>query len=300
MFVGGLHSSLTTESLRNYFSQFGKIDKIIIMKDKVTGRSRGFGFIIFSEKETIDKILSYANCHFLYGKWIECKRAQPKINYISNKSLKNFLLPDNVNFNSNQNNSLIENKNKLFNYFHETSPKDNITINLNNNNNHEINNEINNEINTSLNNNLYLQLLPNNNEKINNQEQFFKNKFLYDKSNIIINKKLDNEKFQDYFNKYIKNPSWYNYFHYKLFDFRGKDISNLNNYKINSEKIKLFPEERDDKNYSSNSNSFEIKSEKNKEKEEKKIIEQKEDLIKNMYGPAKSKNIKSNDSYKPY
>ena len=30
MFVGGLHSSLTTESLRNYFSQFGKIDKIII------------------------------------------------------------------------------------------------------------------------------------------------------------------------------------------------------------------------------------------------------------------------------
>ena len=268
------------------------------MKDKVTGKSRGFGFIIFSEKETIDKILSYANCHFLYGKWIECKRAQPKINYISNKNLKNFLLPDNVNFNSNQNNSLIENKNKLFNYFHETSPKDNITISLNNNNNHEINNEINNEINTSLNNNLYLQLLPNNNEKINNQEQFFKNKFLYDKSNIIINKKLDNEKFQDYFNKYIKNPSWYNYFHYKLFDFGGKDVSNLNNYKINSEKIKLFPEERDDKKYSSNSNSFEIKSD--KEKEEKTIIEQKEDLIKSMYGPAKSKNIKSNDSYKPY
>ena len=295
MFVGGLHSSLTTESLRNYFSQFGKIDKIIIMKDKVTGRSRGFGFIIFSEKETIDKILSYANCHFLYGKWIECKRAQPKINYISNKNLKNFLLPDNVNFNSNQNNSLNNNKNKLFNYFRDTSPNENISLSLNNNNTNFNNN---NEINTSLNNNLYLQLLPNNNDKINNQEQFFKNKFLYDKSNIIINKKLDNEKFQDYFNKYIKNPSWYNYFHYKLFDFGGKDVSNLNNYKINSEKIKLFPEERDDKNYSSNSNSFEIKSD--KEKEEKKIIEQKEDLIKNMYGPAKSKNIKSNDSYKPY
>ena len=295
MFVGGLHSSLTTESLRNYFSQFGKIDKIIIMNDKVTGKSRGFGFIIFSEKETIDKILSYANCHFLYGKWIECKRAQPKINYVSNKSLKNFLLPDNVNFNSNQNNSLNNNKNKLFNYFRDTSPNENISLSLNNNNTNFNNN---NEINTSLNNNLYLQLLPNNNDKINNQEQFFKNKFLYDKSNIIINKKLDNEKFQDYFNKYIKNPSWYNYFHYKLFDFGGKDVSNLNNYKINSEKIKLFPEERDDKKYSSNSNSFEIKSD--KEKEEKTIIEQKEDLIKSMYGPAKSKNIKSNDCYKPY
>ena len=53
MFVGGLHPSLTTDSLKNYFSEFGKIEKVIIMKDKLTGRSRGFGFIIFSEKETL-------------------------------------------------------------------------------------------------------------------------------------------------------------------------------------------------------------------------------------------------------
>ena len=136
--------------------------------------------------------------------------------------------------------------------------------------------------------------------KLKIKNNFLKNKFIYDKSNIIINKKLDNEKFQDYFNKYIKNPSWYNYFHYKLFDFGGKDVSNLNNYKINAEKIKLFPEEREDKNSSSisNSNSIEIKSD--KEKEEKKEIEQDEDLIKSMYGPIKSKNMKSNDCYKPY
>ncbi len=79
MFVGGLHPSLTTENLINYFSQFGEIEKGIIMTDKVTGKSRGFGFIIFSNKETIDKIMSYSNCHFLYGKWVECKRARPKI-----------------------------------------------------------------------------------------------------------------------------------------------------------------------------------------------------------------------------
>ena len=79
MFVGGLHPSLTTENLINYFSQFGEIEKGIIMTDKVTGKSRGFGFIIFSNKETVDKIMDYSNCHFLYGKWVECKRAQPKM-----------------------------------------------------------------------------------------------------------------------------------------------------------------------------------------------------------------------------
>ena len=79
MFVGGLHPSLTTETLINYFSQFGEIEKGIIMTDKITGKSRGFGFIIFSKKETIDKIMSYSYCHFLYGKWVECKRARPKI-----------------------------------------------------------------------------------------------------------------------------------------------------------------------------------------------------------------------------
>ena len=50
------------------------------MKDKIIKKSRGFGFIIFSEKETIDKILVHSINHFLYGKWIECKKAQPKIN----------------------------------------------------------------------------------------------------------------------------------------------------------------------------------------------------------------------------
>ena len=46
MFVGGLHPNLTTKSLIAYFSQFGKIEKGIIMTDKKTGKSRGFGFVL--------------------------------------------------------------------------------------------------------------------------------------------------------------------------------------------------------------------------------------------------------------
>jgi serine/threonine protein phosphatase PrpC len=79
MFVGGLLPSFTKKDLFNYFSQFGEIEKGIIMTDKLTGKSRGFGFIIFNEKETIDKIMKKGNCHILNGKLIECKRVKPKI-----------------------------------------------------------------------------------------------------------------------------------------------------------------------------------------------------------------------------
>ena len=54
----------------------------------------------------------------------------------------------------------------------------------------------------------------------------------------IMNEKEDNNKFQKYFNDTIKNPSWYNYFHYKLFDNCGEEVSKLNNYAKNIIKIK--------------------------------------------------------------
>ena len=310
MFIGGLHPLLTEESINKYFSQFGVIEKIIIMKDKLTGRSRGFGFIIFSEKETIDKILFHANCHFLYGKWVECKRAEPKIKNKNDLNLlqKNYLLPKKVNFNDDQiNNSLIENKNKLFNYSQDGYFKDNYNLSsLNNNdisridnktNNHNINEQ---EINSFSNkNNLFLQLLPNDNDKINK-----KSKIVFDdykNGNIIINKKLesDNKKFQDYFNKYINNPSWYKYFHYKLFDIEGTDLSKLSSYIKNNEKIKLFPEERDDKSSNSNSSSQESNNEKENKTKEKHILQ-----TESLFGPDRtniiSKDFKPIDNYKPY
>ncbi len=105
MFIGGLHQSLNKDILKNYFSQFGKIDKGIIMKDKITKKSREFGFIIFSEKETIYKILSNSNNHFLYGKWIEYKKAKPKFNnhiFSNNKNdFNNIISHSNKNYNVN-------------------------------------------------------------------------------------------------------------------------------------------------------------------------------------------------------
>ena len=64
------------------------------------------------------------------------------------------------------------------------------------------------------------------------------------------------EMFQNYFNN-LKDPQSYNYFHYKLFDVNGEEISNLSSYQ-NITKINLFKNEessKSDKDSDSNSNS---------------------------------------------
>ena len=49
LFVGGLSWQTSSEKLRQYFGMFGNITDVLIMKDPVTQRSRGFGFITFEE-----------------------------------------------------------------------------------------------------------------------------------------------------------------------------------------------------------------------------------------------------------
>lgn len=78
MFIGGLPPGVSIDALVDYFGKFGPIEKGIIMTDKNTGRSRGFGFIIFANQTTLNTVLNAGRCHFVCGKWIECKRAQPK------------------------------------------------------------------------------------------------------------------------------------------------------------------------------------------------------------------------------
>ena len=66
------------------------------------------------------------------------------------------------------------------------------------------------------------------------------------------------EMFQNYFNNTLKNPKEYNYFHYKLFDVNGEEISKLSSYQ-NISKVKLFKSDNEtsksDKDSDSNSNS---------------------------------------------
>jgi RNA-binding protein Musashi len=57
MFVGGLAPSVTNESMREYFSQFGKVIDSTVMVDRDSSRSKGFGFVTFDDQSGAERLL---------------------------------------------------------------------------------------------------------------------------------------------------------------------------------------------------------------------------------------------------
>ncbi|XP_076675700.1 RNA-binding protein 6 isoform X4 [Andrena cerasifolii] len=77
MFIGGLSWQTSPESLREYFTKYGDVTEVMVMKDPTTRRSRGFGFITFTDPASVDKVLAQGN-HELDGKKIDPKVAFPR------------------------------------------------------------------------------------------------------------------------------------------------------------------------------------------------------------------------------
>ncbi|XP_016061292.1 PREDICTED: probable RNA-binding protein 23 isoform X2 [Miniopterus natalensis] len=68
LYVGSLHCNITEDMLRGIFEPFGKIDNIVLMKDSDTGRSKGYGFITFSDSECARRALEQLNGFELAGR----------------------------------------------------------------------------------------------------------------------------------------------------------------------------------------------------------------------------------------
>ncbi|XP_057461935.1 uncharacterized protein LOC130752156 [Actinidia eriantha] len=78
IFVGGIPTSVTEDEFKSFFSKYGKVVEHEIIRDHVTKRSRGFGFIIFDNEQVVDTILTNGNMIDMEGTQVEIKKAEPK------------------------------------------------------------------------------------------------------------------------------------------------------------------------------------------------------------------------------
>lgn len=77
IYVGNLPFSVTLERLKELFSPYGQIEDAIVMANKYTGRSRGFGFVTFVNEADADKSLAEMNNKNVEGRELKVKEARP-------------------------------------------------------------------------------------------------------------------------------------------------------------------------------------------------------------------------------
>ncbi|CAH8343026.1 unnamed protein product [Eruca vesicaria subsp. sativa] len=85
LFIGGISWETTEDRLLQYFQTFGEVLEALVIKDRLTGRARGFGFIVFKDSSVAESVLLQK--HMIDGKSVEAKKAVPRDDHISlNKS----------------------------------------------------------------------------------------------------------------------------------------------------------------------------------------------------------------------
>ncbi|VCX19841.1 unnamed protein product [Gulo gulo] len=75
LFVGGLNFNTDEQALEDHFSSFGPISEVVVVKDRETQRSRGFGFITFTNPEHASDAMRAMNGESLDGRQIRVDHA---------------------------------------------------------------------------------------------------------------------------------------------------------------------------------------------------------------------------------
>jgi len=57
LFIGGISWDTDEERLREYFGKYGEVIEAVIMRDRTTGRARGFGFVVFSDPVVAERVI---------------------------------------------------------------------------------------------------------------------------------------------------------------------------------------------------------------------------------------------------
>lgn len=77
LFVGGLSYETTEATLKEIFSQAGTVESSTIIVDKISGRSKGFGFVEMSSDEEAQKAIEMFNGKEIDGRAVTVNEAKP-------------------------------------------------------------------------------------------------------------------------------------------------------------------------------------------------------------------------------
>ncbi len=78
LFVGSLPWATDDQKLNEMFSQFGTVNSATVLKDKMTGRSRGFGFVEMADDAAADEAVNKLNGSDMDGRKIVVNEARPR------------------------------------------------------------------------------------------------------------------------------------------------------------------------------------------------------------------------------
>ncbi len=78
LFVGSLEWGVTSEDLQQAFGQYGAVEDAVVIKDKFSGRSKGFGFVTFTNDEDANKAVTELNGTDMKGRKIMVSEARPQ------------------------------------------------------------------------------------------------------------------------------------------------------------------------------------------------------------------------------
>lgn len=78
LYVGGLPYSVTDRQLEEVFSEYGTVESANVVTDRMTGRSRGFGFVQMSSAEEAKSAAEALNSAQMEGRTITVNEAKPR------------------------------------------------------------------------------------------------------------------------------------------------------------------------------------------------------------------------------
>ena len=78
IYVGNLSWTMTDEDLSNLFTQYGTVTSAKILKDKMNGRSKGFGFVEMDDAEAAKTAIASLNENEVQGRKLIVNESQPR------------------------------------------------------------------------------------------------------------------------------------------------------------------------------------------------------------------------------